>query len=151
MKKLNLGQTINTLANIGVIAGIAFLAFELQQNNELLAADASFNRFDLERGRRERLMENRGGVGEIAFKKRNDQPLDDFEQWRHSVLVSDHLESLRWQFREVQAGRLAEGSIDLMAWRAVWRNNPELGDRIYREREILEPDFVGFVEANIAN
>jgi len=32
MKKIDLGQTISTLANIGVIAGIAFLAIEIQQN-----------------------------------------------------------------------------------------------------------------------
>ena len=32
MKKINLGQTIQIVANVGVIAGIAFLAFELRQN-----------------------------------------------------------------------------------------------------------------------
>ena len=36
MKKIDLGQTITILANIGVIAGIVFLAFELGQNNDLL-------------------------------------------------------------------------------------------------------------------
>lgn len=34
MKKLSLGQTITTLANLGVIAGIAFLAYELRQNTQ---------------------------------------------------------------------------------------------------------------------
>jgi len=40
MKTPNLGQTISTLANLGVIAGIIFLALELQQNNQLLRAEA---------------------------------------------------------------------------------------------------------------
>ena len=31
--KINIGQTLNTLANIGVIAGIVFLAVELGQND----------------------------------------------------------------------------------------------------------------------
>lgn len=31
-------------ANIGVIAGIVFLAVEIQQNNELMASQARFNR-----------------------------------------------------------------------------------------------------------
>lgn len=35
MKKIDLGQTIGILANLGVIAGIIFLAVELQQNNQL--------------------------------------------------------------------------------------------------------------------
>jgi hypothetical protein len=32
MKKIDLGQTIQVIANVGVIAGIIFLAFELRQN-----------------------------------------------------------------------------------------------------------------------
>ena len=32
MKKINLGQLIGILANLGVIAGIVFLAFELEQS-----------------------------------------------------------------------------------------------------------------------
>ena len=40
MKKIDLGQTITILANVGVIAGIVFLAFELRQNNTFLAEQA---------------------------------------------------------------------------------------------------------------
>jgi len=36
MKKLDLGQTMAIVANVGVIAGIVFLAFELRQNNRQL-------------------------------------------------------------------------------------------------------------------
>ena len=50
MKKIDLGQTINILANVGVIAGIVFLAFELQQNNELLGAQIQAYRFETYRG-----------------------------------------------------------------------------------------------------
>ena len=44
MKKINLGQTITILANIGVIGGILLLAYELRQNNELLGSQNRFNR-----------------------------------------------------------------------------------------------------------
>jgi hypothetical protein len=40
MKKIDLGQMIGILANLGVTAGIVFLAFEIQQSNELLEAQA---------------------------------------------------------------------------------------------------------------
>lgn len=40
MKKFDFGQTLNTLANAGVVAGIIFLAVELNQNNELLELEA---------------------------------------------------------------------------------------------------------------
>ena len=35
MKKIELGQLIQIVANLGVIAGIVFLAVELRQNNRL--------------------------------------------------------------------------------------------------------------------
>jgi hypothetical protein len=37
-KKIDLGETIPALANVGVIAGIVFLAVEPRQNRELLEA-----------------------------------------------------------------------------------------------------------------
>ncbi len=38
MKKIDLGQTITILANLGVIAGIIFLAIELAQNQDMMMA-----------------------------------------------------------------------------------------------------------------
>ena len=38
MKKIDVGQTMTILANLGVIIGIAFLAVEINQNNSQLAA-----------------------------------------------------------------------------------------------------------------
>ena len=41
MKKVDLGQAIVIFANIGVIAGIVFLAFEIQQNTTQMRAEAA--------------------------------------------------------------------------------------------------------------
>jgi len=38
MNKLDLGQTANTLANVGVIIGIILLVFELDQNRDMMRA-----------------------------------------------------------------------------------------------------------------
>jgi hypothetical protein len=40
MKKIDLGQTITILANIGVIAGIVFLGVELRQTQDAMQAQA---------------------------------------------------------------------------------------------------------------
>ena len=47
MRKIDFSQTFHILANIGVIAGIAFLAFELRQNNDLLEAEARARRTEI--------------------------------------------------------------------------------------------------------
>jgi len=41
MKKFDFGQTIAMLANVGVIAGIVFLAIELRQNTVAVRSEAS--------------------------------------------------------------------------------------------------------------
>ena len=38
MKKVDLGQAITILANVGVIAGILLLAYELNQNQRMMQA-----------------------------------------------------------------------------------------------------------------
>ena len=43
MKKLELGQTIAILANVGVIAGIVFLGYEMRQNTTALKSAAGQN------------------------------------------------------------------------------------------------------------
>lgn len=40
MKKIDVGQTITILANIGVIAGIVFLAYEMRQNTQVARQEA---------------------------------------------------------------------------------------------------------------
>ena len=42
MKKIDISQAITILANVGVIAGIVFLAFELRQANRIAAASTEF-------------------------------------------------------------------------------------------------------------
>ena len=58
MKKIDFGQTISILANVGVIAGIVFLGIELRQNNELMAAQARQASFENNRQFAEYLFEN---------------------------------------------------------------------------------------------
>jgi hypothetical protein len=43
MKKIDFGQTVTILANVGVIAGIVFLALEVRQNQETLERGNAMN------------------------------------------------------------------------------------------------------------
>jgi hypothetical protein len=44
MKKIDLGQTMQTIANIGVLLGILLLVYELSQTRELAQAQFNFDR-----------------------------------------------------------------------------------------------------------
>ena len=43
MKKIDIGQTLGIIANIGVVVGIVFLAFEISQNTRSLEVSAYQN------------------------------------------------------------------------------------------------------------
>lgn len=106
MKKLDLGQMISILANIGVIAGIAFVAYELRQNNEFLQAQA-----------RESVHERRTSINllptvtpELAStidKYDSGQPLSGAEQLVLDGLNRATLATFEWQFGEYRRGRLS--------------------------------------------
>ena len=43
MKKINLSQSISIFANLGVIAGLIFLGYEIRQNTAQMRADAGYS------------------------------------------------------------------------------------------------------------
>jgi len=47
MKKIDLGQTVSVLANLGVIAGIVFLGYEMRQNTQAIQASTLQGMVDL--------------------------------------------------------------------------------------------------------
>ena len=105
MKKLDLGQTISILANVGVIAGIIFLAVEIRQNSEALAVQAHQNRQNVRRSIMVRTVDN-PELGRALHKARNGEDLTSFEQFtlREEALFR----LINWEivFSEVQEGLL---------------------------------------------
>ena len=94
MKKLDLGQAIQILANVGVIAGIAFLALQLQQNNRLLRAEAISAVLETRLSRQERVI---AGVDLAALLQRNatQETLSPEDMMR--VQAAKNLAFIGWQ------------------------------------------------------
>ncbi len=90
LQKLDLGKTISVSANIGVIAGIVFLAMELSQNNELMIDEAERARAESRRQHWRLLAENTGLVATIV-KERNGEPLSQVEEVQ---LIGYHMRDL---------------------------------------------------------
>jgi hypothetical protein len=145
MKRIDLGQTIGILANLGVIAGIVFLAVELRQNNELLLAQASYSQYNINRERRLTRIENI----DAALKESSGEPLSPRETAILNLINNDTLDAYRWQYREYRAGRLPDDFLDLRVWRDVWRSNAGLRAVFEEDRSRLEPDFVSFIDEQI--
>ncbi len=151
MKNLDFSQTITILANLGVIAGIMFLGFELRQNNQFLAAQVSYAHHEAERQRRGPLIANDGGIVDIMRKGNNQEELTWAENYRLIIYYNDVLEDFEWQFREVQAGRLPEDRLNVANWRAAWNFQPRMVQSFEGSKADRDPAFVAYWEENVIN
>lgn len=107
MKKIDLGQTIAIVANLGVIAGIVFLGLELRQNNQLLRADAIMTSIDTRVSRQDIVLSNPSLPDWIA-KNRRGEPLSDSEKQVHVSLHSRQLLGWERDYRLFREGIMNE-------------------------------------------
>ena len=154
MRKIDLGQTISILANFGVIGGIVLLAFELDQNNSLLRAQASYglllNRTEIRRD----VVNAPGEVVDFWVRVRANAPLTAADELRLTSFVEGIF--LNWQFEYGQYvdGNLSEGELPIEGFRAAYRGEGFAGIKIFPEvwqsfQYQLRPDFVQWMQDNV--
>ena len=158
MKKIDLGQTITILANIGVIAGIAFLVVELQQNNEFLAAQARSESLNLKQADAMLVLEN-PDLARAVIKGGNNEPLSDYESLLLTRYVGFVFSNLEATYAEVQRGLIDVDDLPVEAWirnvhddefnRSIGRPNPYKFWQAHRGS--LHPEFVQWYEENVVN
>ncbi len=151
MNKIGLGQTIQILANIGVIAGIVFLAFELRQNNEALQTQALLERQDVRRVILARRQDNPAIVS-ATVKALREEPLSDEELF---VLEEENLLRLvNWEITVMQVidGLLSEDAIPAAGWRSEFNERlPGMRDTWESTKHMFPGEFVEYMDTNIAN
>ncbi len=145
MKKIDLGQTITILANIGVIGGILLLAYELRQNNNLMVAEAQFNRLSINVDQYTSRVED-AGLNELLLRAMEKEPLSPAEQARVEQFVMRALLVREWSFKVLPATE-----IPIERWLENTRALEEHRTVFERDKANLDPDFVRFMEENIVN
>ena len=143
MRKIDLGQTIQILANIAVIAGIVFLAAEIRQNNELMAADARFNRLQIVVESNTLIAENASFAELVARTDQTTETLTAGEREQMLNFGKRVLLNQQWTFSE-----LPPGELPIEEWRRVSKRG--YWQLVWEERRgDLRPDFVTWVEQNV--
>ncbi len=147
MKKLNLGQTVGILANIGVIAGIVFLGIELRQNNDLMREEAERARSESIREGSTLVVENRE-LAEILVKESEGDELTAVEGLQ---LEHYHLRALVGY--SISFRQLPTESLEAMAnyFRRIYQASPAWRRMWDQWGDTFEPDFIQFMEENIVN
>ena len=138
MKKIDLGQTINTLANVGVIAGIVFLGLELEQNNALMESEARRNRSAFVEGAN-LMLAGDDELAALVLRDSQGETLSELESFRLSRYWFAGLTNLQIGYVELSSEEL---ELQAGRWQRLFERNPGLRQSWTREAPFLDADFV---------
>ncbi len=151
MKKIDLGQTIGILANVGVVAGIIFLAVELQQNNELLAAQSRAVRIGIRTDFAQAMYSNPDMVRAIT-RASGGEELSVEDLFRLEWLAKETLDKFAYVYGEYQRGMIDAGDLAPAGWRITFHEDvPGMVDVWDRDKSIYRPEFVEYIEETVLN
>jgi hypothetical protein len=153
MNKIDVGQAIQITANIGVIAGIAFLGFELRQNNELMEAEALATRTTFARSGWGYLIENPEVIS-LLVQDRNGEQLSAEEEFRLHAMWMQNLHSFEYlYFEDPGSSDRAAGQRRNFAtyrslrdaWNGTGNGSAQAG------KDNFDPRFIEWYDENVAN
>jgi hypothetical protein len=142
-----LSRWLTLIANIAVVAGIVFLAFEQRQNNELLEAQARATFTANRLTHIDRLLAPENSA--LIVKSESGETLTDDERFRYERLK--HAVFVSWEsaFREYQEGLADDLPIEGM--RRSFDTYNGLLDTWKDRKDIYRKDFVEFLEKEVIN
>ncbi len=147
MEADRLNRWLTLVANVAVVAGIVFLAFELRQNNELLEAQARATLSANRLAHIDRLLAPENSA--LIVKSGSGEALTDDERFRYERLKHAIFVSWESAFREYQEGLADDLPIEGM--RRSFDSYKGLLDTWNLRKDIYNKDFVEFVEKEVIN
>ena len=153
--KIDIAKWMQTAANFGVIAGIAFLGYELRQNNELLESQIDSTRQGIRTNDMLSPLEY-PDLAEALIRLEHGEALSDYEQLILNRSVSAMLYNWQFVYTEYRQGRIAEGSLPITAWRGAFNGRqlaqgwPDLREYWDANKDLaFDPRFVQWMDENI--
>ena len=148
-----LGQFVAIGANVGVIAGLIFLAMEIRQNNKFLAAQARYSLRQYRSDIADSLMLPH--VIEATHKWARDEEISPEEKSTGLMVAIKIVELWEWQYGEYAAGMLQKSELPVGAWRLWFHDEgpfPVPVREIYEMRkEVLNAEFVRYFEEHVVS
>lgn len=144
---------LTIVANIGVIAGIVFLAVELRQNNRLLAAQARYSLRQYRSDIADTIMTPH--VLAATHKYALTENVTPAERSAALMTALKVIELWEWQHGEYAAGMLVREKLPVASWRLWYHGkgqSPVPIQEIWElRRDVMNPDFVQFLEENVVD
>ena len=142
----NLGEFVGAIV---IVATLIYLAMQIRQNSEQLAAQSRYNNY---KGRSDLTLVAalNDELLETWFKSiNNNQP--PAERMRFSLFTRSVFTFWEYEFHEYEAGRLAEEEFNPNSKRGVFERNSEVWGRGWTDYKITAPRrFVEYMDRKIA-
>jgi hypothetical protein len=151
MNTIDVGQAIQTVANIGVVASIVLLAFQLKQNNKLMAANAA----GVSVGQTTAIWAtviDQPEMAELLVRDRQNEALTPAQELRLNAYWIRSLFHSQYVFHETHRGEwLGKG------WQTAFRSYGSLRrawsgsgtGTVFAQKDLFSPEFIKFMEANV--
>lgn len=141
MNRINFGQAISILANLGVIAGIGFLAAEIRQGNALLDSESRGSRAEIRRDWFEQIFEN-DRLAAVYGKARRLEGLTADEQFMWNAFIQYTFTGWQVAYQDWQAGLLEVEDLPTEGWRQFLTEEPGVVEQWDRVKMAgYHPDF----------
>lgn len=132
------------IGGVAVVASLIFVGIQISQNNNLMAAEARYNKLSASKEAFNILSTN-GELAEIMIKWDNNEPLTEVEEYRASHAQYRTLANMEWMYREMPLDsperrnlrQLADGFIAI-------ENNKKLFER---RKQGYDEGFVAWIES----
>ena len=148
---IDVGNIIGLIANLGVIAGIIFLALELRQNNRLLAAQGRYSLRQYRSDIADTIMAPH--VLAATHKYAAGDKVTPAEKSAALMTALKVIELWEWQYGEYVAGMLERGKLPVDSWHLWYHGHGEspvpIREICESRRDVLNPEFVKFLEENV--
>jgi len=154
VKNTDLGQTLNTLANVGVIAGIIFLAYELNQNNEFLELEAKATQVQIKLDAWGQIASDPALVA-VMIKDRNEEALTPTEEMQLNAYWMGYFLRREWQFENVAERSNQQKTSFLRLYQAygsmrrAW--DGASGGAVSAGKDNFSLEFVAYIEDELAS
>ena len=143
MKRIDIGQILQILANIGVIAGIVFLAFEVRQYDHQLKGQSRFNYYNNRAEVYSSIGLNPEPSG-LAIKNLKQEPITAAESLRLRTMVLSGLTLWEYEYGEHQLGRITEAEFGIelkkrtfhagfLPYKEVWESYQHITPKAFQQ------------------
>jgi len=149
MKKIDIGQMITILANIGVIGSIGFLALEIRQNNDQMTAQSRFNYYQNRIAAYNDIAHD-GELASLLARAMAGAELSPVEMNRVSQRMLALITSWEYEYGEYEKGRLSLGEFNVAAKRSVYLILQRPMSQVWATyRDLAPPSFADFMDEHV--